>query len=82
MLRILLEIPSEGGSDLEPNNVANNDSNYENDAESVEGSLSGSEYEDESTENSSKNEPVPLTSQDSQPRKKFSKVLRDKGLSK
>ena len=42
MLRILLDISSDGGSDLE-DNVADKDSNYESDAKSVEGSLSGSE---------------------------------------
>ena len=34
-LRILLDIPPDGGSDLEEDNVANNDSNYKSDAESV-----------------------------------------------
>ena len=68
-LRILLDIPPDGKSDFEKDNVANNDSTYKSDAENVEGSLSGSEYEDESTENSSDNEPVPSASRDSQPMK-------------
>ena len=79
-MRILLDIPSDGGSDSEENNVANNDSNYESDAESVEDSLSGFEYDEESSENSSDNEPVPSTSRDLQPRKNFSKVLGVKRL--
>ena len=79
-LRILLDITSDGGSDLEEDSVANNDSNYKSDAESIEGSLSVSEYENKSTKNSSDNEPVPLTNRDSQPRKNFLKVLGVKGL--
>ena len=52
-LRILLDISPDGGSDLEEDNVDNNDSNYKSDAENVENSLSGSEYKDKSTKNSS-----------------------------